>query len=165
MSNQIWCFQPSLVAISLLCITYAYLSINRDYENRLTLQWRNNGRDGISNHQRLDCLLNCLLRHRAKKPSKLRVTGLCAWNSPGPVNSPHKRPETRKMSPFDDVFVFPIRAPLVGSNVPMIPACQAYKWMWAAVKLLLYWKKTLRMWIMQCMIELVFVIRYFHDSG
>ena len=33
-----------------------------------------------------------------KKTSKLRVTGLCAGNSPGPVNSPHKGPVTRKMS-------------------------------------------------------------------
>ena len=46
------------------------------------LQWRHNGRDGVSNHQPLDCLLNCLFRHRYKKTSKLRVTGLCAGNSP-----------------------------------------------------------------------------------
>ena len=31
-----------------------------------------------------------------KKTSKLRVTGLCVGNSPGPVNSPHKGPVTRK---------------------------------------------------------------------
>ena len=42
-----------------------------------------NGRDGISNHQPHDCLLNRLFRRRSKKTSKLRVTGLCAWNSPG----------------------------------------------------------------------------------
>ena len=36
---------------------------------------------------------------------KLRVTGLCAGNSPGAVNSPHKGPVTRKMFPFDDVIV------------------------------------------------------------
>ena len=29
-----------------------------------------------------DCLLNRLFRHRSKKTSKLRVTGLCAGNSP-----------------------------------------------------------------------------------
>ena len=40
-----------------------------------------------------------------KKPSKLRVTGLCVGNSPGPVNSPHKWPVTRKMFPFDDVIM------------------------------------------------------------
>ena len=47
-----------------------------------TLQWRHNGHDGVSNHQPHDCLRNRLLRHRSKKTSKLRVTGLCAWNSP-----------------------------------------------------------------------------------
>ena len=48
-----------------------------------TLQWRHNGRDGVSNHQPHDCLLNRLFRRRSKKTSKLRVTGLCAGNSPG----------------------------------------------------------------------------------
>ena len=39
-----------------------------------------------------------------RKHQKLRVTGLCVGNSPGPVNSPHKGPVTRKMFPFDDVI-------------------------------------------------------------
>ena len=56
-------------------------------------------RVGVSNHHPHDCLLNHLFRHRSKKTSKLRVTGLCAW----PVNSPHKWPVTRKMFPFCDV--------------------------------------------------------------
>ena len=42
------------------------------------LQWRDNGHDGISNHQPHHCLLNRLFRRRSKKTSKLRVTGhLC----------------------------------------------------------------------------------------
>ena len=69
------------------------------------LQWRHNGRDSVSNHQPYDCLLNRLFRRRSKKTSKLRVTGLCARNSPGPVNSPHKWPVMRKMLPFDDVIM------------------------------------------------------------
>ena len=40
-----------------------------------------------------------------QKTSKLRITGLCAGNSPGPVNSRHKGPVTRKMFPFDDVIM------------------------------------------------------------
>ena len=48
----------------------------------LTLQWRYNERDGISNDRRLDSLLNCLLRRRLKKTSKLRITGLCEENPP-----------------------------------------------------------------------------------
>ena len=71
----------------------------------ITLQWRHNGPDGISNRQPYDCLLNRLLRHRSKKTSKLRITGLCAGNSPGSVNSPHKGPVTRKMFPFDGVIM------------------------------------------------------------
>ena len=42
-----------------------------------TLEWRYNGRDGVSNHQPHDCLLNRLFRCRSKKISKVRVTGLC----------------------------------------------------------------------------------------
>ena len=47
-----------------------------------TFRWRHNGRDGVSNHQPHDCLLNRLFGRRSKKTSKLRVTGLCAGNSP-----------------------------------------------------------------------------------
>ena len=49
----------------------------------LSLQWRHNELDGVSDHQPHDCLLNRLFRRRSKKTSKLRVTGLCAGNSPG----------------------------------------------------------------------------------
>ena len=47
-----------------------------------SLQWHHNGRDSVSNHQPHDCLLKRLFRRRAKKTSKLRVTGLCVGNSP-----------------------------------------------------------------------------------
>ena len=49
----------------------------------VTLQWRHNGRDSVSNHHPHDCLLNRLFWRRSKKTSKLCVTGLCAGNSPG----------------------------------------------------------------------------------
>ena len=45
------------------------------------LQWRHNGRDGVSNHQLHDCLLNRLFRRRSKKTPKLRAR---------PMNSLHK---------------------------------------------------------------------------
>ena len=70
-----------------------------------TLLWRHNGRDNVSNHQPHDGLLSRLFRRRSKKPSKIHVTGLCAGNSPGPVNSLHKWPVTRKMFPFDEVIM------------------------------------------------------------
>ena len=71
----------------------------------MALRWHHNDPDGVSNHQPHGCLLNRLFRRRSKKTSKLRVTGLCVGNSPGPVNSPHKGPVTRKMFPFDDVIM------------------------------------------------------------
>ena len=46
------------------------------------LKWRHNEHDGVSNHQPHDCLLNRLFRRRSQKAAKLRVTGLCAGNSP-----------------------------------------------------------------------------------
>ena len=72
----------------------------------ISLRWRHNDQDGVSNHQPHGCLLNRLFRRRSNKTSKLRVTGLCVGNSPGPVNSPHKGPVTRKMFPFDDVIMY-----------------------------------------------------------
>ena len=51
------------------------------------------------------CLLNRLFRCRSKKTSKLHVTGLCMGIHRWPVNSPHKWPVTRKMFPFDEVFM------------------------------------------------------------
>ena len=55
------------------------------------LQWRHNERDGLSNHQHLDCLLNrFFFRRWSKKTSKLHVTGIHQWT----VISPHKGPVT-----------------------------------------------------------------------
>ena len=71
----------------------------------ITLRWRHNERGGVSNHRRLDCLPNRLLRRRSKKTSKrciiAFVRGIHRW----PVNSPHKGPVTRKMFLFDDVIM------------------------------------------------------------
>ena len=52
------------------------------------LHWRHNGRNGVSNHQPHHCLLNRLFSPRSRKTSKLRVTGLCAGNSPGTGDFP-----------------------------------------------------------------------------
>ena len=53
------------------------------YYSVISLRWRHNGRDGVSNHQPHDCLVNRLFRHRSKWTSKLRVIDLCEGNSPG----------------------------------------------------------------------------------
>ena len=56
--------------------------ISEDFGESLSLQWRHNGCDGVSNNQLHDCLLNRLFRRRSNETSKLCVTGLCAGNSP-----------------------------------------------------------------------------------
>ena len=64
----------------------------------MPLQWRHNRRDSVSNHQPCDSLLNREFRHRPKKTSKLRVTGLCVGNSPVTGEFPAKWPVTRNVS-------------------------------------------------------------------
>ena len=54
-----------------------------EWTEKHTLRWRHNDHAGVSNHQPPGCLLNRLFRRKSKKTSKLRVTGLCAGNSPG----------------------------------------------------------------------------------
>ena len=66
--------------------TWVYLDgINRVFT------WRHYERDGVSNYQRFDCLLNRLFKRRSKKTSKLRVTGLCEGNSPVTDEFPAQR--------------------------------------------------------------------------
>ena len=61
------------------CLEYIVTIRSRSvYGRNKTLQWRHNERDGVSNHQPHDCLF----RRRSQKITKLRVTGLCAGNSP-----------------------------------------------------------------------------------
>ena len=71
------------VVLILLCIG--------DWIKLQSLQWRHNGRDGVSDHQPYDCLLNRFFRRRSKKTSKLRVTGLCVGNSPVTGEFPAQR--------------------------------------------------------------------------
>ena len=56
-----------------------------------SLHWHHNEHNGVSNHQPHDCLLKRLFRRRSKKTSKLRVTVLCAGNSPGTGEFPAQR--------------------------------------------------------------------------
>ena len=55
------------------------------------LQWRHNEHDSVTNHQPYESLINRLFGRRSKKTSKLRVTGLCAGNSPGTGEFPAQR--------------------------------------------------------------------------
>ena len=100
--NEKWCIRMSfeIEIIDLICIN---TSSNRWKDS--ALRWRHNERDGVSNHQPHDCLLNRLFRPRSKKTSKLRVTGLCAGNSPGTGEFPAQMASNAEMSPFDDVIM------------------------------------------------------------
>ena len=68
-------------------LRYAYGGKGTHFPFRLTLrnmsstslEWRHNG---VSNHGRLDCLLNRLFSCRSKQTWKLCVTGLCEGNPP-----------------------------------------------------------------------------------
>ena len=57
----------------------------------ITLLWHHNGRDGVSNHQPRNCLLNHSFRGRSKKTSKLCITGLRVGNSPVTGESPAQK--------------------------------------------------------------------------
>ena len=65
-------------------ISYIFLNCDMHY----IITWRHNGHDSVSNLQPHHCLLNRLFRCRSKKTSKLRVTELCAGNSPGTGDFP-----------------------------------------------------------------------------
>ena len=64
-----------------------------------------NGRDGVSNHQRLVCLLNRWFRRRLKKPIKAPRHWSLWGEFTGDPWIPAKRPVTRKRFPFDDVIM------------------------------------------------------------
>ena len=73
----------------------------------ITLQWRHNGRDGVSNHQPHDVYSTVYSdadqRKHQSSESLAFVRGIHWWS----LNSRHKGPVTRKMFPFDDVIMIP----------------------------------------------------------
>ena len=87
------------------CVCWVLTILNAFSVRIWQSHWRHNDHGVVSNHQPHDCILNRLFRRWSKKTSKLCVPGLCAGNSPGSVNSPHKEPVTREMVPFDDVIM------------------------------------------------------------
>ena len=102
--TQMW-LEPKSVFFRVVSTTY----LTRHSTNGHTTVWQCENFvqhcDGVSNHQPHYCLLNRLLGRWSKKPSKLRVTGLCAGNSTVTGEFPHKRPITWKMILFDDIIM------------------------------------------------------------
>ena len=87
--NNCWCRPVTLSSGRVRASHLKIKSPDVSYSNHLkwlqqlnALHWRHNERDSVSNNQPHDCLLNRLIRPRSKKTSRLRVTGLCAGNSP-----------------------------------------------------------------------------------
>ena len=93
-----------------------YINYNTGISGRskvfATLRWRHHGRDSVSNHQPYDCLLKRLFRRRSKNTSKLRVTGLCAGNSPGTGEFPaHMASNAEDVSIWwrhHDIIILPV---------------------------------------------------------
>ena len=83
-------------------------TLDQRYFVRITLQWRHNERDGVSNHQPHHCLLNRLFKAQIKENVKAppRHWPLC-WKFTGDrwIPSVHKGPVTRKIFPFDGVIM------------------------------------------------------------
>ena len=97
--------------------------IINDFENLFTekksdvLQWRYNERDGVSNHQPHDCLLN--RAYQRKHQSSVPLTFVCGIHR-SPMNSPYKWPVKRKMFTFDDVIMGlpkPLGSPRAGESI------------------------------------------------
>ena len=72
-----YCAHYDVIVMRRICCTDRCICVSSS-----PLRWRHSERNGVSNHQPHDCLLNRLVGRRSKKSSKLRVTGLCAGNSP-----------------------------------------------------------------------------------
>ena len=144
-----WLFRPKS-ATHIYVMNLAAIGLNNGskpveiYLISLSLQWRHNECDGVSDHQRLDCLFNRLFRRRSK-------------------NSPHKGPVTRKIFPFDDVIMVsvvgkkscePLNCPLTRphvtkQNADIFVACPLIR------HTLFTWSETMhRQWIL-CSFKLV----------
>ena len=70
---------------------YVVLRFVTDNPGSWALEWRHNERHGVSNHQRLGCLLKRLFWRRSKKTPKPRVTGLGEGNPPVTGGFPSQR--------------------------------------------------------------------------
>ena len=120
------------VWLELLCQCYIW---GKSFHNvscqgyRCALQWRHSERDGVLNHRRLDCLLNCLFGCRSKKTRKLCVTVIGEGNPPVTGGFPHKGPVTWKLFPFDDVIMNQYHSVLVHWHwvIAPVPAKQPWR--------------------------------------
>ena len=102
--SLVFIFIDSLIHLFILYI-FVCLFIT-DTAGSNSSQRRHNGRDGVSNHQPHNCLLNRLFRRRSKKKNQSSaslafVQGIHRWRGIPHTNG-HWR---RKVFPFDDVII------------------------------------------------------------
>ena len=67
-----------------------------------SLQWRHNGRDGVSNHQPHDCLLNRLFGRWSKKHQSSASLAFVYEEFTGDYEFPAQMASNAEMFPFDD---------------------------------------------------------------
>ena len=79
--RQVWQLQLYSNVLLTLRISPNSLCESKRCEIKLSIWWRQNERDDVSNHRHLDCSLDRLFRDISKKTLKTRVTGLC-WGNP-----------------------------------------------------------------------------------
>ena len=104
-SNRFLCILSWPCTMPLVTNSNRYIS--------MTLLWRHNEPDCVSNHQPHDCLLNRLSGTDQRKHQSSASLAFVREIHRRPVNSLHKWPVTRKMFPFDDVIMD-----------AMVPQCQ-----------------------------------------
>ena len=102
-----------LWALSCTCIRDVPASIIDAYSSKAHMaiqahsyswEWRHNERDSVSDNQPHVCSTvysGAYQRKHQSSASLAFVWGIHRW----PVDAPHKRPVTRKLCPFDDVFM------------------------------------------------------------
>ena len=99
-------YEILLVSISYHTTIQNFCRDRNGFHGQIPLQWRPNERDGVSNHRRLHCLFNCWFgADQRRKHQSSASLAFVRWIHRWRVNSPHKRPATRKMLPFDDVII------------------------------------------------------------
>ena len=96
------CHKQNLSKIQKKCFVYTQIQMTLPARTKaiFPLQWRHNEHVGVSNHQPPECLRNSLFRHRSKKTSKLRVTGLCVGNLPVTGEFPAQMASNAKKVPI-----------------------------------------------------------------
>ena len=90
-----WCVRQFIVVRPTVMFCLAVLVGDNLLYGGTQVSLRDNQYDHVSNHQPHGCLLNRLFRRRSKKTSKLRVTGLCAGDSPVTGEFPAQRVSIR----------------------------------------------------------------------